>query len=120
MLVNDAWNANPVSMRAGLDHLIALADGRRTIAVLGEMAELGTYTEEGHAEVGRALAELPIDEVFAIGEHARAYGGRWFATRDEALAELVELLEPGDCILLKGARVLELERIAEALTAVSA
>ncbi len=120
ILINDAWNANPVSMRAGLEHLIALADGRRTIAVLGEMAELGSYTEEGHAEVGRALAELRIDVVFAIGEHARAYGGRWFATRDEALAELERLLRPGDCILLKGARVLELERIAEALTAVSA
>jgi UDP-N-acetylmuramoyl-tripeptide--D-alanyl-D-alanine ligase len=119
ILINDAWNANPVSMRAGLEHLIALADGRRTIAVLGEMAELGTYTEEGHAEVGHALSALPIDVVFAIGEHARAYGGRWFATRDEALAELDHLLRPGDCILLKGARVLQLERIAEALTAVS-
>jgi UDP-N-acetylmuramoyl-tripeptide--D-alanyl-D-alanine ligase len=84
------------------------------------MAELGAYTEEGHAEVGRALAELRIDEVFAIGEHARAYGGRWFATRDEALAELEQLLQPGDCVLLKGARVLELERIAEALTQVTA
>jgi UDP-N-acetylmuramoyl-tripeptide--D-alanyl-D-alanine ligase len=120
VLINDAWNANPVSMRAGLEHLVTLADGRRTIAVLGEMAELGAYTDQGHVEVGRALAELPIDEVFAIGEHARAYGGRWFATRDEALAELEQLLQPGDCVLLKGARVLELERIAEALTAVSA
>jgi UDP-N-acetylmuramoyl-tripeptide--D-alanyl-D-alanine ligase len=120
VLINDAWNANPVSMRAGLEHLVALAAGRRTIAVLGEMAELGAYTVEGHAEVGRALGELPVDEVVAIGEHARAYGGRWFATRDEALAELEQLLQPGDCVLLKGARVLELERIAEALTQVTA
>ena len=120
VLINDAWNANPVSVRAALEHLVALAAGRRTIAVLGEMAELGAYTGEGHAEVGRALNELPIDEVIAVGEAARAYGGRWFATRDDALAELEGLLQPGDCVLLKGARVLELERIAEALTAVSA
>jgi UDP-N-acetylmuramoyl-tripeptide--D-alanyl-D-alanine ligase len=120
VLINDAWNANPVSMRAGLEHLVALAAGRRTIAVLGEMAELGAYTVEGHAEVGRALGELPVDEVVAIGPQARAYGGRWFATRDEALAALGELLEPGDCVLVKGARVLELERIADALTTVNA
>jgi UDP-N-acetylmuramoyl-tripeptide--D-alanyl-D-alanine ligase len=119
-LINDAWNANPVSVRAALEHLVALAAGRRTIAVLGEMAELGAYADEGHAEVARALQHLRIDEVIAIGPQARAYGGRWFASRDEALAALDELLQPGDCVLIKGARVLELERIAEALTAVRA
>jgi UDP-N-acetylmuramoyl-tripeptide--D-alanyl-D-alanine ligase len=120
VLINDAWNANPVSMRAALEHLVALAGGRRTVAVLGEMAELGDYSAEGHREVARALEELGIDEVVAIGSRARAYGGRWVATRDDALAVLDELLRPGDCVLVKGARVLELERIAEALTTVSA
>jgi UDP-N-acetylmuramoyl-tripeptide--D-alanyl-D-alanine ligase len=120
VLINDAWNANPVSVRAALEHLVALAQGRRTIAVLGEMAELGAFSDEGHREVARALDELGIDEVVAIGEPARAYGGRWFATRDDALAALEQLLRPGDYVLVKGARVLELERIAEALTAVSA
>ncbi len=119
VLVNDAWNANPVSVRAALEHLVALARGRRTVAVLGEMAELGAYSEEGHREVARALEELGIDEVVAIGPQARAYGGRWFETRDEALRELERLLQPADCVLVKGARVLELERIAEALTAVT-
>src|SRR5262249_39963873 len=60
VLVNDAWNANPVSMRAALEHLVSLAAGRRTVAVLGEMAELGAYTGEAHAEVGRAIEELGI------------------------------------------------------------
>ncbi len=120
VLVNDAWNANPVSVRAALAHLVALADGRRTVAVLGEMAELGAYTVEGHAEVGRAVQELGIDEVVAIGPHARAYGGRWVASRDEALVLLEELLRPGDCVLVKGARVLGLEHVAEALTSVRA
>jgi len=120
VLVNDAWNANPVSVRAALAHLVELAGGRRTVAVLGEMAELGAYADAGHLEVARALEELAIDEVVAIGPRARVYGGRWFATRDEALPALERLLRPGDCVLVKGARVLELERIAEALTAVSA
>jgi UDP-N-acetylmuramoyl-tripeptide--D-alanyl-D-alanine ligase len=119
VLVNDAWNANPVSVRAALEHLVSLAAGRRTVAVLGEMAELGGYTGEAHAEVARAVDQIGIDEVIAIGPHARAYGGHWVATRDEALAVLEELLRPGDCVLVKGARVLELERIAEALTTVN-
>jgi UDP-N-acetylmuramoyl-tripeptide--D-alanyl-D-alanine ligase len=120
LLINDAWNANPISMRAALEHLRERADGRRTVAVLGEMAELGDYAPEAHSEVARALAETGIDEVVAIGPQARAYGGHWVAGRDEALAVLDELLRPGDCVLVKGARVLELERIADALTTVNA
>jgi UDP-N-acetylmuramoyl-tripeptide--D-alanyl-D-alanine ligase len=120
VLVNDAWNANPVSVRAALAHLVALANGRRTVAVLGEMAELGAYTVEGHAEVGRAVQALGIDEVVAIGPHARAYGGHWVASRVEALVLIEELLRPGDCVLVKGARVLGLEHVAEALTSVRA
>jgi UDP-N-acetylmuramoyl-tripeptide--D-alanyl-D-alanine ligase len=84
------------------------------------MAELGGYTREAHAEVARAIDQIGIDVVIAIGPHARAYGGRWVANRDQALAVLEELLRPGDCVLVKGARVLELERIAEALTTVNA
>ncbi len=120
VLVNDAWNANPVSMRAALEHLVALAGGRRTVAVLGDMAELGTYSEKGHREVASALAELGIDEVVAIGPQARAYGGRWVATLEEGLVLLDELLRPGDCVLVKGARMMGLERVAEALTTVNA
>jgi UDP-N-acetylmuramoyl-tripeptide--D-alanyl-D-alanine ligase len=120
VLVNDAWNANPVSMRAALEHLVDLAGGRRTVAVLGDMAELGAYSEEGHLEVGRAVAVLGIDEVVAIGPQARAYGGRWVATLEEGLAVLDGLLQPGDCVLVKGARAMGLERVAEVLTTVSA
>jgi UDP-N-acetylmuramoyl-tripeptide--D-alanyl-D-alanine ligase len=118
VLVNDAWNANPVSMRAALEHLVALARGRRTVAVLGDMAELGAYSDEGHREVRRALDELGIDEVVAVGERARAYGGRSVATVAEAIALLEEELRPGDCVLVKGARAMGLERVAEALTTV--
>jgi UDP-N-acetylmuramoyl-tripeptide--D-alanyl-D-alanine ligase len=120
VLINDAWNANPVSMRAALEHLIQLAAGRRTIAVLGDMAELGDYSAEGHREVGSAVAELGIGEVVAIGPQAIAYGGHHVGTVGEAVALLEELLGPGDCVLVKGARAMGLERVAEALTSVRA
>jgi UDP-N-acetylmuramoyl-tripeptide--D-alanyl-D-alanine ligase len=120
LLVNDAWNANPVSMHAALQHLVQLAAGRRTVAVLGDMAELGAYSEEGHREVGRALVKLGIDEIVAIGPQAAAYGGRHVETVDEGLALLDELLVPGDCVLVKGARAMGLERIADVLTVVPA
>jgi UDP-N-acetylmuramoyl-tripeptide--D-alanyl-D-alanine ligase len=116
VLVNDAWNANPVSMRVALEHLVYLAAGRRTVAVLGDMAELGPYSDEGHREVARAVAELGIDEVVAIGPRAGAYGGRHVDTVEEAVATLERLLGPGDCVLVKGARAMGLERVAEALT----
>ena len=75
-----------------------------------------TTASEGHREVGRALEELGIDEVVAIGSHARAYGGHWVSTLEEGLAVLEELIRPGDCVLVKGARAMGLERVAEALT----
>jgi UDP-N-acetylmuramoyl-tripeptide--D-alanyl-D-alanine ligase len=116
VLVNDAWNANPVSMRAALEHLVALAAGRRTVAVLGDMAELGDFAEEGHRQVARAIAEAGVDELIAIGPQALAYGGRHVGTVEEAVVLLDELLRPGDCVLVKGARAMALERVAEALT----
>ncbi len=120
VLLNDAWNANPVSMRAALEHLVQLAAGRQTIAVLGDMAELGAYSDEGHREVGRDVAELGIDELVAIGPQAVAYGGRHVDSVDEAIVLLEELVKPGDCVLVKAARAMGLERVAEALTTVHA
>jgi len=117
LLVNDAWNANPVSVRAALEHLDRLAAGRRTVAVLGEMAELGSYSEQGHREVAEALSELRIDVVIAVGPGARAYGGQWVETAEEAAELLEEILRPGDCVLVKGARAVGLEIVADALAA---
>jgi UDP-N-acetylmuramoyl-tripeptide--D-alanyl-D-alanine ligase len=120
VLINDAWNANPVSMRAALEHLVQVAAGRRTVAILGDMAELGDYSGEGHREVGRAIEELAIDELVAIGPQAAAYGGRHVETVDQALTLLEEIVRPGDCVLVKGARAMALERLAEALATVHA
>lgn len=117
VLLNDAWNANPVSVRAALEHLCELAAGRRTVAVVGEMAELGAYGEEGHREVAEALSELGIDVVIAVGPGARVYGGTWVETAEEAAALVEGLLRPGDCVLVKGARAMGLEVVADALAA---
>jgi UDP-N-acetylmuramoyl-tripeptide--D-alanyl-D-alanine ligase len=120
VLVNDAWNANPISMRAALEHLAALAAGRRRVAVLGEMAELGDYAAEAHEEVARAVHEIGVELLVSVGPQARVYGGRTVADAAEAIAVLREELQPGDCVLVKGARALALERVAEALTGVTA
>jgi len=120
LLINDAWNANPVSMRAALEHLRDRAAGRRTVAVLGDMAELGAYSEEGHLEVALAVAEVGVDVLVAVGPQARAYGGRWAPTLDEAIVLVREEVRPGDCVLVKGARSMGLEGIAAALTNVAA
>ncbi len=120
VLLNDAWNANPVSVRAALEHLRQLAAGRRRIAVLGEMAELGDYSDEAHREVARAIEEIGVDVLISVGERARVYGGTLVADADAATEALRLELRPADCVLLKGARALGLERIAESLAGVTA
>src|SRR5205823_9336225 len=69
VLLNDAWNANPVAMRAALTHLVERADGRRTVAILGDMAELGSDALRYHREIGEDAAA--IDVVLGVGELAR-------------------------------------------------
>jgi UDP-N-acetylmuramoyl-tripeptide--D-alanyl-D-alanine ligase len=120
LLINDTWNAHPISMRAALEHLAERAGDRRRIAVLGQMAELGDYTAEAHLEVARAVDEIGVDALIAVGPEARVYGGRWAPDGAKAIETLREELRPGDCVLVKGARVLGLETVAEALTAVKA
>jgi UDP-N-acetylmuramoyl-tripeptide--D-alanyl-D-alanine ligase len=127
LLINDAYNANPVSMRAALDYLAARAGERRRVAILGDMAELGRTAPDYHHEVGEAVAEVGIDELLAIGEHARGYiegasgvSSRWTPNVHEALRELDEVVRPGDAVLVKGSRAMGLEAVAEALAAVKA
>jgi UDP-N-acetylmuramoyl-tripeptide--D-alanyl-D-alanine ligase len=116
LLVNDAWNANPVSMRAALGYLVRRAASRRTVAVLGEMAELGEGAPGYHTEIGKAAAELGVDVVVAVGgELAARYGGTHVDGPAEAAALLRDLLEPGDVVLVKGSRVARMETVAEAL-----
>jgi UDP-N-acetylmuramoyl-tripeptide--D-alanyl-D-alanine ligase len=128
LLLNDAWNANPVAMRAALEYLVERASGRRTIAILGEMAELGENAAAYHDEIGRLVRDLGVGYVFAVGPMAKHYtthvnGAAWSANLDdpEPLLELIrEELEPGDVVLVKGSRSVGLEVVADALAGVAA
>jgi len=117
LLLNDCYNANPVSMRAALEHLVARANGRRRVAVLGEMRELGPAGPAYHEEIGALLRELGIERVISVGDLARAYGGEWVPTAAEAAARLRDELRPGDIVLVKGSLAVGLEVVAENLTA---
>ena len=121
LLINDAYNANPVSMRAALAYLVERAGERRRLAILGDMAELGRTAPEYHREIGEAAAELGIDELLAVGELARGYldggvPGRWVPNVHEAVRELGEVVQPGDAVLVKASRAVGLEAVAAALT----
>jgi UDP-N-acetylmuramoyl-tripeptide--D-alanyl-D-alanine ligase len=115
VLVNDCYNANPVSMRAALDHLVSL-DGTRRIAVLGEMAELGPGAPGFHREVGAHARAEGVDVLIGVGEAAREYGPDELVGDPAEAAELLAAqLEPGDAILVKGSRSAGLEAVAEIL-----
>jgi UDP-N-acetylmuramoyl-tripeptide--D-alanyl-D-alanine ligase len=110
VVVNDAYNANPVSVAAALRALTHLR-ARRHIAVLGLMAELGPTSEEEHRAIGRLAHELGV-EVVAVG--VPAYGGTVVDSVDAAADTLTSLGE-GDAVLLKGSRVAGLERLVDLL-----
>jgi UDP-N-acetylmuramoyl-tripeptide--D-alanyl-D-alanine ligase len=119
LLINDAWNANPVAMRAALDNLREHAEGRRTVAILGDMAELGEEAPRFHAEIGSDRAG--IDVVVGVGELARGYAPDfWAADAHDAVEVVREVVRPGDAVLVKGSRSVGLELVADALAAVSA
>jgi UDP-N-acetylmuramoyl-tripeptide--D-alanyl-D-alanine ligase len=127
ILVNDAYNANPVSMRAALTYLVERAGERRRVAILGDMAELGRTGPAYHREVGEAAAELGLHELLAVGQLAQGYvdgaagvPSRWVANVHEALRAVGEVVRPGDAVLVKGSRAMGLEAVAEALAAVNA
>ncbi len=114
LLIDDSWNANPVAMRAALANLLARADGRRTVAILGEMAELGPEASGYHEEVGREAED--VDLVLGVGELARYYRpDEWAPTAAEAREAALGLVRPGDVILVKGSRSVGLEIVAAAL-----
>lgn len=115
-VVNDAYNANPDSMRAALEHLAERAGERRKFAILGEMAELGTESARYHREIGALAADLGV-EVVGVGEPARAYDPVvWVATSEDTASAAAELLRPGDAVLVKASRAVGLEGIAEEIT----
>jgi UDP-N-acetylmuramoyl-tripeptide--D-alanyl-D-alanine ligase len=117
-LINDCYNANPVSMRAALDHLASVETPGKRVAVLGEMAELGPDAPGYHREVGAHARDLGIEALIGIGEPARDYAPDHWAPDPEAGATVAdEVLEDGDVVLVKGSRSVGLELLSDSLAA---
>jgi len=120
LIVNDAYNASPMSMAAAIDTLLEVAKGR-TVAVLGDMLELGHIAVEAHRQIGEKLAQCQVDIVLTVGtlaSHiAKAASEQGVKTavacnsHEEAQETLKQLLKPGDSILLKGSRGMKMEKI---------
>ena len=118
-IVDDSYNANPSSMKAGIE-VLAGVDARRWL-VMGDMGELGSFADSSHGEIGRFARDHHIDRLFATGKlsqlavEAFGQGGEWFADT-EALARAVNSeLTREVCVLVKGSRSNRLERVVEAL-----
>lgn len=129
MLIDDSYNANPGSLRASLTALADLARTGRGFAVLGDMGELGGAGEQAHRDAGRWVAELGIDFLYALGDFAEqsvtaaVEGGlapdHACVVRDhlDAARRVQAQLAPGDWVLVKGSRAMEMERVVQALQA---
>ncbi len=122
VLINDCYNANPMSMRAALDDLAATPADRR-VAVLGDMLELGAGERQFHADVGRFAGESGVDLLIAVGPRSAAMADAFpgeshlVADASEAAALAGDLLAPGDAVLVKASRGVGLELVAEMLAA---
>ena len=126
-LINDAYNANPRSMELALETLAEMKGGGRAIAVLGDMLELGEFSDEAHQQLGEKAAELGIDYLLALGEQAplviqsairhglRPENASVAESHSEAVSLLKRVTREGDWILFKGSRRMAMEKIMEGL-----
>jgi len=121
VVINDCYNANPMSMRAALDDLADSASGR-SVAVLGDMRELGPDERRFHAELGAHVREVGVEVLVTVGELAGAAGPPFggenlhsLADAAQAAEQIAAIVEPGDTVLIKGSRGVGLEVVAEAL-----
>ncbi len=127
-IINDAYNANPKSMELALKALSEVEEAERGIAVLGDMLELGRFSDEAHARIGEKMVSLGVDLLFTLGERAeiiakraREVGlneGRITVSRDHRnlLLRLKKTIKRGDWILVKGSRAMSMEKIVLGLT----
>jgi UDP-N-acetylmuramoyl-tripeptide--D-alanyl-D-alanine ligase len=119
-IVDDSYNANPSSMKAGIE-VLETVDARRWF-VMGDMGELGDHAAESHRDVGRFAREHRIDRLFATGKlsalavEAFGSGGEWFADAATLARAVNAELTREVCVLVKGSRSARLERVVEALT----
>jgi UDP-N-acetylmuramoyl-tripeptide--D-alanyl-D-alanine ligase len=126
-ILDDTYNANPASVRAALETVVAHRGTSRLVVVLGDMLELGPLGPEAHAEVGRQVAAAGAGLFVGVGPamaravetaQAAGLGAAWHVSDAEtAAAELLKRLEPGDLVLVKGSRAMRMERVVDALVA---
>jgi UDP-N-acetylmuramoyl-tripeptide--D-alanyl-D-alanine ligase len=122
-VIDDTYNANPESMQAAIAVLAAYPG--RTIFVMGDMGELGDLAEALHATIGEFAKRAGVSTLFALGEMsaaaARSFGegARHFSTVDELVDALVDGLDQGSTVLVKGSRFMRMERVIEALGALN-
>ncbi len=126
-VLNDAYNANPSSMAAAVDTLAAMVSTGRRIAVLGDMAELGSLTELAHFHMGEQVARSGVEVLVTVGERARRIADgakaegmpetdvRPCASVEEAIEVLDDLVVAGDVVLVKASRVMGLEAVVEGI-----
>jgi UDP-N-acetylmuramoyl-tripeptide--D-alanyl-D-alanine ligase len=120
-VISDVYNANPASMEEALKEMIRIRK-RRAIPVLGDMLDLGSYSESAHRALGRWMCNLPIDLFIAVGpnmamaaDEFRSCGGRALSVSDarEARGELLGRYMEGDTVLIKGSRDMQMEKVLE-------
>jgi UDP-N-acetylmuramoyl-tripeptide--D-alanyl-D-alanine ligase len=127
-ILDDTYNANPESMRAGLKSLHALRAGRRMVFVAGDMLELGDRSTEVHRSIGQEAYEMGVSQIYSCGELGKNYGigardagmnesnSVWCADSEELASRVASLVEPNDIILVKGSRGAKMERVVRYLT----
>jgi UDP-N-acetylmuramoyl-tripeptide--D-alanyl-D-alanine ligase len=115
-VIDGSYNANPLSMRLALDTLLeAAASGRRRVAILGVMAELGEEAHRYHEEIG-AYARRRAHLIVGVGELAKDYRpDHWYETAESCAAGVGELLRPNDCVLVKGSASVRLKQVTAKL-----
>jgi len=121
VIVNDCYNANPISMRAALDHLASMRVEGRRLAVLGEMAELGPDAANYHRQIGAHARELGIGPIVGVGELAQEYApDEWAPDARSAVALTHSSIDKGDAVLVKGSRSVGLELLSDELAVMHA
>jgi len=126
ILINDSYNANPSSIKEALKSLAHISGNKRTVVILGDMLELGKFSEESHKEIGKILSDMRVDVFVAVGEMMgiaaqEAYKYRddskpfiySFQNSDEVMDNISAFLKPGDVVLIKGSRSMNMEKIVK-------
>jgi UDP-N-acetylmuramoyl-tripeptide--D-alanyl-D-alanine ligase len=129
-VINDSYNANPSSIKEALKEMIAMRHEGRLVVLLGDMFELDEFAEEAHRALGKMISEMDIDVFVAIGElmsfaaeeciSARGDDPKpvvhQFGSTEEAVENIMNILDPGDHVLVKGSRGMKLENVIGGIT----